>query len=389
MTKKLVKILAPVVVIAVSAGAYALLQATRPEPEKNSDGPRPTSVYTTGVSQQATALEVITQGEVRSRTEIDLVSQVGGRVVSVSPEFVEGGRIEPGVPLLQVEDADYRLALSQARSRMADAELAVQQALADQDVARKQLRNDPNASDLALKKPQVAQARALREAARASLEQAELDLERTRFTLPFAGRVASTRVHIGQFITPGTVLGKVFGTELVEVRLPLNNQQLASLGLPIGYIAPAGGGLPVTFSAQVAGEIHQWQGKLVRLDASVDADTRMLYAIAEVADPYGSAASASGMPLAVGLFVDARIEGRYLPSAMTIPASALRAGNMVYLINGEDRLEIRGVTVAHASTERAIISAGLEPGERVITSAIRNPVEGMALVAVDAEEATP
>jgi len=389
MTKKLVKILAPVVVIAVSAGAYALLQATRPEPEKNTEGPRPTSVYTAPVSQQATALEVITQGEVRSRTEIDLVSQVGGRIVSVSPEFVEGGRIEPGVPLLQIEDADYRLALSQARSRMADAELAVQQALADQDVARKQLRNDSTASDLALKKPQVAQARALREAAKANLKQAELDLERTRFTLPFAGRVASTRVHIGQFISPGTVLGRVFGTELVQVRLPLNNQQLASLGLPIGYTAPEGGGLPVTFSARVAGETHQWQGKLVRLDASVDADTRMLYAIAEVADPYGSAASDAGMPLAVGLFVDARIEGRHLPSAMSIPASALRAGDMVYLINEEGRLEIRNVSVAHSSTEQAIISKGIEPGEQVITSAIRNPVEGMALLSLNAEESAP
>lgn len=386
MTKKLLKIVAPIVVIAASAGAYALLQATRPEPEKNDEGPRPTSVYTTSVTQQPMALEVVTQGEVRSRTEIDLVSQVGGRVVSVSPEFVEGGRIEPGVPLLEIEDTDYRLALSQAQSRMADAELAVQQALADQDVARKQLRNDPSASDLALKKPQVAQARALREAAKAGLEQARLDLERTKFTLPFAGRVASTRVHIGQFISPGTVLGKVFGTELVEVRLPLNNRQLASLGLPIGYTAPIGGGLPVTFSAQVAGEQHEWQGKLVRLDASVDADTRMLYAIAEVADPYGAAASASGMPLAVGLFVDARIEGRQLADAMSIPASALRAGDMVYLINDEGRLEIRSVSVAHSSAKGAIISAGLQPGEQVITSAIRNPVQGMAMVALNAKE---
>ena len=386
MNKKLVKIVAPIVVVAASAAAYALLQATRPEPEKNDEGPRPTSVYTASVSQKATALEVVTQGEVRSRTAIDLVSQVGGRVISVSPEFIEGGRIEPGVPLLEIEDTDYRLALSQAQSRMADAELAVQQAMADQDVARKQLRNDPTASDLALKKPQVAQARALREAARIGLEQARLDLERTRFTLPFAGRVSSTRVHIGQFITPGTVLGKVFGTEVVEIRLPLNNRQLASLGLPIGYTAPTGGGLPVTFSAQIAGEKHQWQGKLVRLDASVDAETRMLYAIAEVTDPYGAAASASGMPLAVGLFVDARIEGRQLPDAMSIPGSALRAGDRVYLINNEGRLEIGDVSVAHSSPQRAIISDGLQPGEQVITSAIRNPVQGMALVALNADE---
>ena len=386
MTKNLVKIIAPIAVIALSVGAYAVLQVSRPEPEKNEKGPRPTSVYTATVGQKDASLEVITQGEVRSRTEIDLVSQVGGRVISVSPEFVEGGRIEPEISLLQIEDTDYRLALSQAQARMADADLSVQQALADQDVARKQLRNDKTASDLALKKPQVAQARAMREAAQAGLQQARLDLKRTSITLPFAGRVAETRVHIGQFITPGAILGKVFGTELVEVRLPLNNRKLASLGLPIGYIASEGGGLPVSFSAQVAGELHQWQGKLVRLDASVDSDTRMLYAMAEVADPYGKAASASGMPLAVGLFVDATIQGRSLKAAISIPGNALRAGNLVYVINGEGRLEIRNVNVVHSTPERAVIAKGLAPGEKVVVSAIRNPIQGMALAAMNAED---
>ncbi len=386
MASKLVKIVAPLAVIAVSAGAFALLQASRPEPEQNEEGPRPTTVYTAPVQQQSASLEVITQGEVRSRTEIDLVSQVGGRVISVSPEFVEGGRIEPGVALLQIEDTDYRLALSEAQARLAEAELAVDQALADQDVARKQLRNDKTASDLALKKPQVAQARALREAAKAGLEQARLNLQRTTITLPFHGRVAKTTVHIGQFIAPGAVLGKVFGTELVEVRLPLNNSQLASLGLPIGYTATSDSDIPVTFSAQVAGQQHQWQGSLVRLDASVDPDTRMLYAMAEVSDPYGSAVSEKGMPLAVGLFVEARIQGRQLAQAKVIPGSALRAGDTVYLVDAESRLEVRKVDVAHTNSERAVVSSGLQDGERVIVSAIRNPIKGMAVKAVSREE---
>ncbi|KAA1192761.1 efflux RND transporter periplasmic adaptor subunit [Pseudohalioglobus sediminis] len=386
MASTLTKVIAPLLVIAASAGAYALLQASRPEPEKNDEPQHTAAVYTATVAPETEALEVITQGEVRSRTEIDLVAQVGGRVVDVSPEFVEGGRIQPGVPLLQIDDTDYQLALSEAKARLADAELAVQQALADQDVARKQLRNDPSPSDLALKKPQVAQAMAMREAARAGLEQARLELQRTRVTLPFAGRVADTRVHIGQFISPGAVLGTVFGTELVEVRLPLNNRQLASLGLPIGYTAPAGGGLPVTFSADVAGSNHQWTGKLVRLDASVDPDTRMLYAIAEVADPYGKAASKLGMPLAVGLFVEARIQGRKLDQGMRIPGSALRAGNIVYVVNREGLLEIRDVDVVHATADRAVISAGIAPGEQVVTSAIRNPIQGMAVRSLTSAE---
>jgi len=382
------RVLAPIVVIAGGIGIYALLHATKPEPDKSTEEPRPTSVYTALAEQSDIVLKVETQGEVRARTELDVVAQVGGRILTVSPEFVEGGTIEPGVPLLKIEDTDYKLALREAEARVAETEVAVQQALADADVARKQLRNDKTASDLALKKPQVAEARARREAALASLEQAKLDLERTEVSLPFSGRVVSTRVDTGQFITSGTTLGNVFGTGIVEVRLPLSNSQLASLGLPIGFTAEPGAGLPVKLTADVAGAQHSWSAKLVRLDASIDPDTRMLFAIAEVADPYGANKSESGMPLAVGLFVDAAIDGRQLPAALSIPNSALRAGDKVFLVNSEGRLEMRNVQIAHVGSGRAVVSSGLAAGDEVIVSAIRNAISGMALTAINDENNT-
>ena len=379
------RLIAPVLVIAGGVGIFFLLHATKPEPEKSTEEPRPTSVYTAPVQQSDAVLEVTTQGEVRSRTHLNIVAQVSGRIVEVSPEFVEGGTVTPDKPLVVIEAADYELALRQAEAIVAESEVAVQQALADADVARKQLRNDPDPSDLALKKPQVAQARAAREAALANLEQARLNLARTRVTLPFAGRVVNTRVDLGQFITTGTVLGEVFGTEVVEVRLPLSDGQLAALGLPIGYTAPEGGGLSAELRARVAGRDHQWSGKLVRLDASIDPDTRMLYAIVEVQDPYGENTSTSGMPLAIGLFVDATISGRQVSNAVSIPSSALRAGDIVFLINDEGRLEIRNVDVAHAGAGTAVLVSGVQAGEQVITSAIRNPIQGMALSRIDGD----
>lgn len=382
MTKRITRILAPILVLAGGFGAYTLLQVSKPDPAKNEEGPRPISVYTAAVTQKTVSLEVVTQGDVRARTQIDLVTQVGGRIVSVSREFTEGGKIEPGSPLLKIEDADYRLAFSQAKANVAEAKVGVEQALADADVARKQLRNTPNPSPLALKKPQVAQAKSRLVAAEANLEQASLNLERTNISLPFQGRLISTRVDVGQYVTPGTIIGRAFATEVVEIRLPLSDSQLASLGLPIGYTAPAGGGLKVDFKAIVAGQSQHWQGKLVRLDASIDPDTRMLYASAVVMDPYGKNTSDKGMPLAVGLFVEAKIVGRELTNAHIIPRSALRAGNMVFLIK-DGNLEVRQVNVVHSSPERAIISTGLETDELVITSPIRNAVQGMALRAVE------
>lgn len=376
----------PFLVIALGFGINTLLHVTKPVPEQKEKEVRPLSVFVAPVQSRSTVLEVRAQGEVRARTEVDLVAQVGGRIVAVSSEFTEGGKVEPGVTLVTIEDTDYKLALIQAEVRVAEAEVRVQQALATADVARKQLRNDHNATALALKKPQVEEARARLRAAKADLEQARLNLERTRIALPFSGRLVNTKVDVGQFITPGTRLGKAFSTDVVEVRLAFTDSQLASLGLPIGYVASEfpdaadeNPGRRVEFSAVVAGVEQHWVGRLVRLDASVDSQTRLFYGMAEVIDPYGQNVSEYDMPMAVGLYVDAVIAGQVVDKAHLIPRQALRAGNKVYLVNSEGELEIRDVTVLHSSAEEAFISNGLLLGDQVVTSSIRNASEGMSL----------
>jgi multidrug efflux pump subunit AcrA (membrane-fusion protein) len=193
--------------------------------------------------------------------------------------------------------------------------------------------------------------------------------------------MANTYVDLGQYVTAGTPLGRAFATDRVEVRLPITYDQLAALGLPIGFRANTGEGLPVTLEANVAGRNQQWQGELLRLDASIDRETRTLYAIAEVEDPYGANVSASGMPLAVGLYVTATVRGRELADAVRIPRKALRAGDTVYVINSDNELEIRAVTVSHSSPRHAIVEEGVKPGDRLIISTIRNPIPGMALKA--------
>jgi len=114
----------------------------------------------------------------------------------------------------------------------------------------------------------------------------------------------------------------------------------------------------------------------VRVDAAVDQATRLIYATAEVADPYGLAA-AEGMPMAVGMFVSAEIDGVNEQSAFVMPRVALRANNKVYVINADNKLEIRTVNVLHTTEERVLVSGGVSPGERVVTSTLPNAVDGM------------
>ena len=382
MNNLIVKIILPVGIVALGFGVYGLLQAMKPEPEKKDEPPRALSVFVQPVTRSDVPLKVTTQGEVRARTEVDIVAQVAGRVVEVSAEFVEGGVVEPGVPLIVVEPTDYEFVVLQAEARVAEAEVRVLQADADANVARYQLRDAKGASDLALKKPQVAEAQASLKAAMADLQQARTNLERTRITLPFHGRVISTSVDIGQYVTPGTPIGRAFGHDVVEIRLPLNDSQLASLGLPIGFVAAEGEGLAVDVTARVAGREQQWMGELRRLDAAVDPGSRMIFGIAEVRNPYSTGVSDFGMPLAVGLFVNAEISGREIQDAYIIPRHALRAGDQVYVVNGQGRLEIRSVDVTYSSSDEAVIGSGLEVGDQVIVSSIRNPIEGMSLEAL-------
>ncbi len=382
MNNLLFKILVPVGVLAAGAGIFGLLHVMKPEPVKKDEPPRALSVFVQSVTTSDIPLKVTTQGEVRPKTEVDIVAQVAGRIVEVSSEFVEGGVVTPGEALVVIEPTDFEFVVSQAEARVAEAEVRVQQADADANVARYQLRGSSEASDLALKKPQVAEARARLKAAEADLQQARTNLERTRITMPFHGRVVSTNVDVGQYVTPGTRIGRAFGNDVVEIRLPLNDSQLASLGLPIGFVADKGKGLAVDVSAVVAGREQHWEGELTRLDAVIDPSSRMLFGIAEVKNPYGDGASQFGMPLAVGLFVEVDVSGRELNDAYIIPRHALRAGNQVYVIDDAGRLDIRTVDVTYSNSEEAVISSGLSSGETIVVSSIRNPIQGMALEAM-------
>ena len=357
-----------------------------PQPEVGEPETVRIGVYTESATRTGASAEVTVYGEVRPRVQIDVISEVAGRITAVSPSFAEGGSISAGEPLITIEQRDYLVAVSEAKARVAARKLELAQALADADVAKKQLANEKNPSDLALKLPQIAQARAALEAAEIGLERALSDLERTQITLPFDARITQTSVDEGQYLGLGRTIASVFSTDIAEVRLPFTDADIAALGIPIGYEAEEGEGLRVRLTADVAGASRQWQGQLVRLDASLDPRTRTTFGTAEVRNPFAD--SEGAMPMAPGLFVSASVEGRSLSDVLAIPAAGLRAGGRVFIMNDENLLEVRSVRVAHATDEMAYLSSGISEGDRVIVSPIRNPVPGMALSAIQ-EAADP
>ncbi len=375
---------APLFVFALAIGAFVVLQKTKPEPEQTQEGPRPISLFVEEVKREDMKLTVNTQGEVQPRIEIDLVSQVSGRIVWASPNFVNGGKVEAGQPLIRIEAADYKYAVIRAEARVTEAETQVELRTAAAEVARKnwdnQIVGEPTA--LALKLPQLEEARAKLRSAQADLDAARLNLKRTEISVPFDGRVRSKGADLGQYVNAGAPLGRVYSTGVAEIRLPLTDVQMETLGLSIGFLPAKDSGPIVDFSAVVAGVERHWHGRIVRTEAAVDTSTRVVYAVAEVEAPYDAGAD-QGVPMAVGLFVDAKIEGEWLKQALVMPRRALRSTGTVFVVSKDDTLDIRLVDVVFSDQDKVVLGAGVSAGELVVVSPVIAPRQGMKVQAIE------
>jgi len=396
MTKRSMTVLLPAAILAVGlVGAAAMMRLRAPIEEIVPEAPVPV-VRVIEARPETIELIVRSEGTVEARRATTLVSEVAGRVVEVAPSWAAGGFFEAGDLLLRIDPTDYELAVEQARAQVAQARLRIAQEEAAADVARREL--DELAGDggednpLATHELQLAEARAALAAAQAALRRARRDLERTRIVAPFTGRLLQKQAELGQFLTRGAPVAQIYAVDVAEVRLPIPDRELAYVDLPLarrGTDLP--GAMPrVTLSADFAGRRYRWEGRIVRTEGQIDPQTRMVYAVAQVQDPYGDGKDA---PLAVGLFVEAAIHGRTVEGIYALPRAALRDRDLVYVVDSDDTLHFSRVGVLRLEPERVLIDSGLEPGDRVCISPLDTASDGMPVRAVadagDAGEDAP
>lgn len=371
ISRRIQSILLPILVLLVFPMATMAIINANEKPEETRRPFTPLAVMADYATRQDVQLTVKTQGEARPQTEIDLVPEVGGKIVYVSPNFIEGGIFTKGETLIRVDPSDYNVAVVRAQAGVAQAEQVLVREIAEGDIARTDYeelgRGAP--SQLALRVPQKQQAQAALQAANADLENARLQLSRTRVLAPFTGRVRTKASDMGQFVTPGSRLGRIFSTDTVEVRLPFTDADMAKIDLPIAFVASnRDEATPVVLSAVIGGVRQQWDGLIMRTEATYDTQSRALFAIAEVSDPYGAGKSVNGVPIAPGLFVDAYVDGKIFPNAIVIPRDGLRVEDEIYTVDGKGQASIRKVVVLDATPERAVIASGVEAGELVVLS---------------------
>lgn len=373
---------APIVVLLLGAALLFVLMATAPKPKEKADEPHAPAVQFAVAHARATTIGIDVQGEARPRTEASIAAQVAGRIVWSSPKFQEGGAFAEGETLARIDDADYQLAVIRARAQVAQAEEGMAREEAEGELARQDWqalgRGEP--PPLAVRAPQLAQARAALAAAQAALRSAELDLSRTNSRAPFPGRIRERLANVGDYVGPGAPVAVMFSTTSMEVRVPLTDADLAALRLPVGFAASNANPGPVAhISSATGGRVRAWEGRLVRVDANIEARTRLVYGIVEVRDPFNPRLAA---PLAPGMFVSVRLEGSSRESMVAAPRSALKRNEYVYVVRPDNSIDVRHVRPAQTTADEVMFREGVADGERVVVSVLTSPRQGMAVTPI-------
>ncbi|WP_019027225.1 efflux RND transporter periplasmic adaptor subunit [Colwellia piezophila] len=371
-TKK--QIIIPIVILATGIAAMVGFSSMKKPPEEKPEVDNTPIVAVSEISVAPMTLEVSSYGIVKPKYETQLIAQVNGEIVELSDTFVRGGFIKKGQLLARIDPSDYQAALIDAQADMATARAALEKELAQGKVAEREWKQitDTSPTELSLRKPQLAQELARVKSAQASILRAERNLERTEIRAPYNAMIESRDIGLGSFVSMGTKIGHVLGTSIAEVRLPVADNQLQ-------FLIDQGVAADVNLNGVFAGQSTQWQAKISRSEGVIDNTSRMSYLVAEIHDPYRlKSANDLISPLRFGSYINAEIIGIKIAQASVVPRYLVVNGKIA-LLDSESKLHYVVIDIVRQQGSKVIISNGLVEGDRMISSALNYPVEGMKL----------
>lgn len=377
------RILVPPLIIITSIVLLILMFMVRPQPPQRAVERPPVLVDAVQVQTENVQFTVAAQGNVKPKHMTNIVTQVSGQVVEVSEQFVNGGFFKQGDVLLRIDPADYQVALQSAKAAHAQAQAALAEESARAKVAKDeweslQLGEIPA---LGIREPQVASALAAVLSAEAAVDKAQRDLERTVIRAPFDGILQNKSADIGQFLTMNSTVGALYGSEVAEIRIPLSDRDLAYIDLPDN--AQSGSFPKVVLTSTVAGQPTTWTGHLVRSEGVLDPQSRVIFGVVEVTDPYNQAGQTHGEPLRFGRFVEVAVEGIEVTNVIRLPRYALLADNSVWVVDNERRLQRKNVSIVRSEAQHVFIDDGLQAGDWVVLTQLTNALPSMKVRLAD------
>ena len=382
--QKAIKILLPLVILAVGIIVMRVLILSRQAPQKAPRVNPGALVEVITAAKLDKQLQISGTGTVQPEQEVTITMQVNGLVDKVAPEFVAGGFFRKGELLFSVESIDYELAVDRATTALIKAENEIiiiksKATVARQEWQRLKLDDQEEPNPLIVYEPQLQDAKANRAAAVASLKQAELNLQRTRVVAPFNCLVRSEEVGLGKYVRAGNNVAMIASVDAAEIVVPLPLDDLQWINTPSQ--GPGKKGAQATVGLQVGDHDYKWQGEVVRSLGEVDPRSRMARLVVRVDDPYGldDGNTENKMNLELGMFVEVLIAGEVLAGVIEIPRAALRENSSVWVMDNDQKLRVKHVKIARLEKQSALISEGLQDDDMVILTALPGGVDGMKL----------
>lgn len=441
--KNLTRLILFIVPVFLGGAVLFILAASRELPAQKPPEELTRSVRVLSVAETDFIPRLRGYGIVSPARTWNAVAQVSGRIAYIAPNFKRGATLQKGTEIIRIASEDYEIAIRQADANIQAAEAKLAELKAQEENA--QLSLEIEKRSLELKKADLERKRILLErntiaqsvvdeeqrslltqqarvqdlensirlipsqrnaqqqqiqVNKTQLETARFNLERTSITLPFDARIAEVSVEETQYVGVGTLLGSADGIGAAEVDVQIPLSQFRSFSNVVVGDAPVKTspvvtdeafrqatdrfGLEATISLRLGDLKLTWDGKVVRISDTIDPKTRTIGAIVQVDEPYARAVPGQRPPLVKGMFVEAKLTTKPLERRIVIPRSALHEGT-VYLVDGENRLEIRPVKTRLLQEDAAIIASGLTAGDRVVVSDLSPAIPKMLLDPVEDE----
>ena len=321
-------------------------------------------------------------GNVQAARKIDLHPRVSGEVIQVNDQLVPGGRFQKGQTVLQIDPTEYTLVVQQRASETAQAKSQLRLELGQQSIAQREyellgekIRDEDR--DLVLRKPQLETVKAMLANHQAALDKALLDLERTTVKSPFNAIIQSREVDIGALVSNSTNIATLVGTDEYWIEVPVPVDTLQWIRIPNSGLKK--GSLVRIYNNAAWGKGEYKTGSVDRLASDLEDQGRMARLFISVPDPLGLKNNRSGIPLLLNSYVRVEIEGGKIEKVAAIDRNFLRDGDKVWIMDKENKLEIRSVEISFRSREQVLVTEGLREGERLITTHLSAPVQGMPL----------
>jgi RND family efflux transporter MFP subunit len=383
MPSGLIQLLLVVAIIIVGLIIAVLFILYRKKPQRQEQAVLAPLVKVERLDRRDIRMIVRGYGTVSPRLEVEIVPQVSGKVVWVNPQFKAGGFIRRGEMILKIDPRDYELAVRQANAAVAEAQVMLDLEKAEAKIAREEWQQlhpsqEPD-SPLVFREPQIRQAQARLESANAVLATADLNLERTKLSLPVDAMMMSERVDLGQYVMIGQSVGAAYGIESMEIEVPLEDKELAWFNIPESTFLVDGASNPpkganARVQADFAGSSNVWQGSVVRTTGQIDKTSRLISVVVEVSEPFRN--SGSRPPLLPGMFVEVLIEGNILKNAIAVPRDAIHNNNEVWVAKDE-QLHVQELEVVRADRDFAYAASGLNDGDMIIVSSLDAVIDEM------------